>query len=136
MATAEIRLTMKEITYLSDALSMFSEGPSKDVRAYPELLLKIGAAFLEVREDTTIPLVLVEDELWMVRETAKSGAMVGPEKVGLNLMLKVYAALRAVCAQGAVHAAVMQAGDGQEDEPARGDRRERIEEWKKGEGDA
>ena len=91
-------ITYNEGLYLSSVLSMHHKGPpdsTYDV-IYPNLLLKLGGAILESNESETkrpATVHLTEQELWVVREMAKSHVTVGTEKVGLNLLIKAYTGL-------------------------------------------
>ena len=67
-------------------------------------ILKIGSVILQFIEENpavsstepipTINIDLEEEEIWLLREIATSSVMVGKEQVGMNLKLKVHAALR------------------------------------------
>jgi hypothetical protein len=132
MEAVELEITQHEATFLSDALSMFTQGPNPEVRAYPDLLLKIGAALLEMTPSHPVCCVALDrDELWMVREVAKTGVTVGSEKVGLNLLLKAYAGLRRLHAADDMHGVVAQLGESLDgtDELAKGDYRVKLNEW-------
>lgn len=75
---------------------MFTQGPPDAGEGpYPNLLLKIGGAILESESQKGLITVhLTLNELWMVREVAKSSVVVGSERVGLSLLLKTYAGIR------------------------------------------
>lgn len=113
--TAVVTLTLRELLFIDDSLTLevrsnfvnelefgasllgigTSSGPASDV----DLLLKIGGAILAIEEDkaiTSIDVCLTEEELWVIREVAKSSVKVGNEQVGLNLKKKVYRALREI----------------------------------------
>ena len=121
-----IKLTLLESLYLSDSLSMFTQGPpevlSESASPLPELLLKIGAAVLETdRTKEPVEVALSLHELWIVREVAKSSVVVGSERVGLNLVIKVYEGLRQFAAAPDVDSVVGAFGEVSRNEP---DRRE------------
>ena len=93
-----IALTQLEATYLSDSISMHQHGPPNALQEegspYPDLLLKIGGAILELGLDenkegrATIRCTI--NELWVMREVAKSSAMIGSERVGFELLHKIF----------------------------------------------
>ena len=123
-ATYPIELTLLEGLYLSDSLSMFSQGPpdvlSEQASPYPNLLLKIGSAVLELdQQETPVSVCLGLNELWMIREVAKSSAVIGGERVGINLLLKVYRGIRNLTAGSDVDSAVSSFGEVAEDEPGK-----------------
>ena len=97
--TYAVTLTRAEACYLSDAIPMHMLGPPDQEitgRPYPQLLLQVGSAFLELRDPvkcSAITLNLTEAELWVIREVAKMSVTVGTERVGLNLLAKVYEGL-------------------------------------------
>lgn len=65
--------------------------------ASEEFIRKIGGTLLEVKEskvDSTAPVILTEEELWLLRELADSTVTFGEEQVGLNLKVKVHEAFR------------------------------------------
>lgn len=119
-----IQLTLLESLYLSDSLSMFTQGPpevlSESASPLPELLLKIGAAVLETdRMKEPVDVALALQELWIVREVAKSSVVVGSERVGLNLIIKVYEGLRQFAAAADVDSVVEAFGEVSRNEPER-----------------
>ena len=122
--TYAIELTQLESLYLSDALSMFTQGPPdalpNQVSPYPDLLLKIGSAVLET-EQRKAPVVveLTIEELWIIREVAKSSVVVGNERVGLSLLLKIYGGIRTLAADSDVQLMVTAFGESMVDEPER-----------------
>ena len=121
-----IQLTPLESLYLSDSLSMFTQGPpdvlSESASPLPDLLLKVGAAVLETdRTNEPVDVVLALSELWIVREVAKSSVVVGSERVGLSLVIKVYEGLRHLAAAADVDSVVGELGEVSRNEP---DRRE------------
>lgn len=99
MERYKLILTPLEVGYLSDALSAYA-GPLPGTRTtpYPDLLKKVGSAFLEVNNEkhdgneTTFIMVTL-DELWIIREFAKTSVMVGNEKVGMSLAVKSYSGI-------------------------------------------
>ncbi|MBI2123631.1 MAG: hypothetical protein HYU04_00030 [Candidatus Wildermuthbacteria bacterium] len=89
-------MTKLECTFLSDALSMFGQGPpgQTDRGPYPDLLLKLCSALLEIikMKDPAQGCVVVqmtEADLWLIREVSKTSIMVGSKPVGLELLIKV-----------------------------------------------
>ena len=121
-----LQLTLLESLYLSDSLSMFTQGPpevpSDSASPLPDLLLKIGAAVLEIdRTKEPVDVALSLHELWIVREVAKSSVVVGSERVGLNLVIKVYEGLRHLAAAADVDSVVGVLGEVSLDEPDRRD---------------
>lgn len=126
MTSYSIQLTLLESLYLSDSLSMFTQGPpdvlSESASPFPDLLLKVGAAVLETdRTKEPVDVALSLNELWIVREVAKSSVVVGSERVGLNLVIKVYEGLRHLAAAADVDSVVGALGEVSRNEP---DRRE------------
>lgn len=83
---------------------MFTQGPPDAGEGpYPNLLLKIGGAILESESQKGLITVhLTLNELWMIREVAKSSVVVGSERVGLNLLLKIYGGLRVLSASAEI----------------------------------
>ena len=120
-----IQLTLLESLYLSDSLSMFAQGPPEvlsESASLQDLLLKVGAAVLETdRTKEPVDVALALHELWIVREVAKSSVVVGSERVGLNLVIKVYEGLRHFAAAADVDSVVGALGEVSRNEP---DRRE------------
>ncbi|KKK44353.1 hypothetical protein LCGC14_3167250, partial [marine sediment metagenome] len=94
--TYPIVIGAPEALYLSDAVSMFTKGPplagDEQSGVFPRLLVKIGACVLytDTNKGTAATLELTDDELWAVREVAKSSVYIGSEKVGLKLLVKVF----------------------------------------------
>ena len=124
--TYAIQLTQLESLYLSDALSMFTQGPPDalpgQAAPYPNLLLKIGGAVLETQQRSApVSLSLSPCELWVIREVAKSSVVVGNERVGLSLLTKVYEGIRALAAQSDVQSVVNAFGEVVDDEPGKGE---------------
>lgn len=98
----KIKVSQLEGLYLADSISMFQHGPPMEGRSpmvgdmFPGLLLKIGACVLYAETNKgmgDVDLELTEEELWVIREAAKSSVVVGSERVGLKLLVKVYAEL-------------------------------------------
>jgi len=121
-----LQLTLLESLYLSDSLSMFTQGPpdvvSDSASPLPDLLLKVGAAVLETdRTKEPVDVALDLHELWIVREVAKSSVVVGSERVGLNLVIKVYEGLRHLAAAADVDSVVDALGEVSRNEPDRPD---------------
>ena len=123
-ATYPVQLTQLECLYISDSLSMFTQGPPDELPGqgspYPNLLLKIGSAVLETaQQKAPVVLQLGLAELWVIRETAKSSVVVGGERVGLNLLLKIYEGIRALIAESDVQAVVNDLGEVLDYEPGK-----------------
>ena len=119
-----IELSHLESLFLSDSLSIFTQGPPdapiNQLSPYPTLLLKIGGAVLETEQMKAMAMVSVNlAELWMIREVTKSSVVVGSERVGLNLLLKVYEAIRALSAESDMQSVVSVFGEVLEDEPGK-----------------
>lgn len=138
-ATYPILLTLLESIYLSDALSMFMQGPpdapAGQASPYPVLLLKIGGAVLETdQKKAPVTVHLNLSELWMIREVAKSSVVIGSERVGLSLLLKVYEGIRALAAESDIESVVNAFGEVADDEPGRSEYAARLE-WLKNNGD-
>ena len=114
-ATYPVQLTQLECLYISDSLSMFTQGPPDELPGQgspsPNLLLKIGSAVLETEQQKApVELQFNLNELWVLRETATSSVVVGGEWVGLNLLLTVYLCIRAFTAESDVQAVVNDRG--------------------------
>lgn len=101
-----IELTRNEVLYLDDKLTLIlasiedmDEFPitlrgvasTAELAAGSELLLKLGRAIIDDKQQTEINFVA--DELWLLRELAQSSVVVGKEPVGLNLKKKIYRVL-------------------------------------------
>ncbi len=119
--TYPIQLSQLESLYLSDAMSMFTQGPPDalpdQASPYPTLLLKIGSAILESEQHKAPATVYLSlGDLWTMREVAKSSVVVGGERVGLNLLLKIYAGIRALTAEFDMHSLVSNFGETAHDE--------------------
>lgn len=99
--TIALRLTKTETLYLSDALSYLDEGPTKERAPYPKLLLGLCRLIDEFEEHggETHELPATTEELWRIRDVAKSAARVGNEPVGYTLLVKVARALLAAYAK-------------------------------------
>jgi hypothetical protein len=122
--TYAVQLTQLESLYLSDSMSMFTQGPPDalpgQVSPYPALILKIGGAVLETyQHQRPVTVHLDIGELWMVREVTKSSVVIGSERVGLNLLLKVYKGIRALSAESDMQSVVNFYGEVIDDEPGR-----------------
>lgn len=91
-----LQLTRNETTFLLDQLSMFAEGPPGsllpgETRPYPVLLTKLLQtlySFNQSSELTEDSFDVTLEELWCVREVAKTAAEVGGERVGFSLLVK------------------------------------------------
>ena len=122
--TYPVQLTQLECLYISDTLSMFTQGPPDELPSqgspYPNLLLKIGSAVLETEQQKApVELQFSLNELWVIREIAKSSVVVGGERVGLNLLLKIYQGIRALIAESDVQAVVNDLGEVLDYEPGK-----------------
>ncbi len=138
--TYPIKLTQLESLYLSDALSMFSQGPPDALPGqsspYPTLLLKVCGAVLAVLEgeqqNASATVYLSLPELWMVREVTKSSVVIGSERVGLSLLMKVYAGIRALAAETDMQSLVSDLGEVADDEPGKSEYAAQLERLKNG----
>jgi len=105
--TYPLKLTVLESYYLSDAVSEFMPNlppPDGEFHAYPDFILKLGGVVLDatqMKKDVVVEMSLVE--LRVIREVCKTSIMVGSERVGLNLTLKVYEGLRTLSAGGYIN---------------------------------
>lgn len=88
--------TENELLYLSDTFTAFTPWPENfnDFDTF-NLIRKIGFGLIYIKEkpSTTAPITLSLEELWTIRDYCKSYAMMGNEKVGLNLLYKMYRAI-------------------------------------------
>lgn len=122
--TYPVELTQLESFYLSDCISMFMQGPPDYLPGqgapYPTLLLKIGGAILETEQEKAPSTVhLSQSELWVMREVTKSSAVVGSERVGLNLLMKIYTGISALSAESDMQSIVSVFGEVIDDEPGK-----------------
>ena len=122
--THPIELSHLESLFLSDSLSIFTQGPPdaplNQLSPYPTLLLKIGGAVLETEQTKAASQVsMTIAELWMIREITKSSVVVGSERVGLNLLLKVYEGIRALSAEPDMQSVVSAFGEVLDNEPGK-----------------
>ncbi len=134
-----VNLTKLEICFLWDAISMHSIGPPDSISEdslhphYPDLILKIAGAMAEgMREggqggEVEVEMEFAWHELMLMREVAKTSVVVGGEKVGLNLAVKIAGGLITLAAERASGIE----GVGGENEPAKWELRERIREFEK-----
>ncbi len=105
--TYPLKLTLLESFYLSDAISEHTPNlppPDGEFHAYRDFIPKLGGAVLEIeqtKKDVTVEMT--NTELRIIREVSKSSVMYGSEKVGMNLMLKVYKGLRTLAADGYIN---------------------------------
>ena len=96
--TYPLKISVLESYYISDAISEHMPPlppPDGSFQVYPDFLLKLGDAILEVtqtKKDVTVEMS--PTELRVLREIAKSSVVIGSERVGMNLMLKVYEGLK------------------------------------------
>ena len=115
-AAYPVELNQLESLYLSDAITMFTQGPPDSslgqAPPYPNLLLKIGGAVLETHQLTAPVIVRFSlSELWVLREVTKSSIVVGDEHVGLYLLLKIYKGIRALVAETDIQSVVNSLGE-------------------------
>ena len=134
-ANYPVLLTQLETLYLSDALSMFTQGPPDalpgQASPYPNLLLKICGAVLESEQQKApVNVHLSLNELWMIRESAKTSVVVGNERVGLSLLLKVYSGIRALTAESDMQSVVNTFGEVAVDEPGKSEYAAKLEQIK------
>lgn len=127
-----IELTNMESLYLSDSVSMYLQGPPENSPGhdspFPNLLLKIGGAVLETEQQATSVTIYVSlSELWMMREITKSSVVVGNERVGINLLLKIYAGIRALNAGPDMDSIVGILGEVEEMEPGKSEYAAQLE---------
>ncbi len=132
-----LELTQMESLYLSDSLSMFMQGPPDSIPGqaspYPTLLLKIGGAVLETdQQKQPVSVQFGLSELWVLRELTKSSVVMGSERVGLNLLLKVYAGIQALSAESDVHSAVSVFGEVVDVEPGKNEYATQLERIRNG----
>ena len=83
-----LHITQLEGMYLSDTVEV-PDGMAGDTE-WARFFLKVGAAIIE---PMGADITFTRNDLWEMRQYIKSGATVGTEPVGRNLILKVYAAL-------------------------------------------
>ena len=108
-----LNLTLNELLYLDDGLTVIREDGDLDTRysgyralapmavsaASPELLLKLGSAIVVLTDvDEVIPIEFDEEELWLLREVSQSVVNYNGESVGINLKRKIYRALSSLYA--------------------------------------
>ncbi|MDA0770753.1 MAG: hypothetical protein BZY79_04610 [SAR202 cluster bacterium Casp-Chloro-G4] len=136
-STVAIQLTQLESLFLSDSISMFMQGvpdalPGQTM-PFPDLLLKIGGAVLETeqRKDTANVHVSLAD-LWVIREVTKSSAVIGSERVGLNLLFKVYTGIQSLSAENDMESVVSVLGEVMEDEPGKSEYAVQLERIRNG----
>ena len=121
-----------ESLYISDSISMYMQGPPDAMQGqdspYPNLLLKIGGAVLETdQQHAPAVTYLTIAELWMIREVTKSSVVIGSERVGLSLLLKIYAGIRALTAEPDMESLVYTFGEVADDEPGKNDYTAKLE---------
>ncbi len=131
-----VQLTHLESLYLSDSISMFMQGPPDGLQGqaspYPTLLLKIGGAVLETdQQSSQVTVYFSLPELWVIREVTRSSVVIGSERVGLSLLLKVYAGIRALAAESAIQTTVDEFGEVISNEPGKEDYSDRFEDLKR-----
>ena len=132
-----LELTQMESLYLSDSLSMFMQGPPDSLPGqaspYPNLLLKIGGAVLETdQQKHPVSIQVGLPELWVLRELTKSSVVMGSERVGLNLLLKVYAGIQVLSAESDIHSAVSLFGEVIDVEPGKNEYATQLERIRNG----
>lgn len=136
-STFAIQLTQLESLYLSDSISMFMQGTPDSLPGqtmpYPNLLLKIGGAVLEteqLRDTATVHVSLAD--LWIIREVTKSSAVIGSERVGLNLLMKAYTGILALSAETDMQSVVSAFGEVIDDEPGKSEYSAQLERIRNG----
>ena len=137
--TCALEITQMESLYLSDSLSMFMQGPPDSIPGqaspYPTLLLKIGGAVLETdQQKHPVSIQVGLPELWVLRELTKSSVVMGSERVGLNLLIKVYAGIQVLAAESDVHSAVSVFGEVIDVEPGKNEYATQLERIRNGGG--
>ncbi len=135
--TYPVKMTQLESLYLSDTVSMFMQGPPDalpgQASPYPTLLLKIGGAVLETEQHKApATLHLSLNELWIMREVTKSSVVVGSERVGVSLLIKVYEGIRALAAETDIQSLVNALGEVAEEEPGKSEYSVQLERLKDG----
>ena len=106
-----LRLTVKEILFIDDSLSLLvstadqsrtvalrSTMPSNTIGSPIDFIQKIGVAVLEITtrdfpKNGKVTVEVSDMELLLLREIAKSHILLGDDVVGLTLKTKVYEAL-------------------------------------------
>lgn len=136
MESYPLELTPKELEWISDSLTAMAPAlPGCDGDPY-ELILKICGALLEADPaKPPVQVTFVRPELLRLREFAKTQVVIGPERVGYNLLKKVSRALLAVCSEDEVHSAVVRVGEQAEEEKGKSAYRDELEHVKKGDYD-
>lgn len=103
-ATQPVALSQLEALYLWDSVSEFAQVPTGNIdqstgqqntrSVFPEFHEKINVAVIETETGKGPATIHVtETELWAMREVIKSSAVIGSERVGVLLALKVAKAL-------------------------------------------
>ena len=134
-STYPVKMTQLESLYLSDSISMFMQGSPDALPGqsspYPTLLLKIGGAVLETEQQKVPAIVhLSLNELWVMREVTKSSVVVGSERVGVSLLMKVYEGIRALAAETDMQSLVSALGEVAEEEPGKSEYSAQLERLK------
>lgn len=135
--TFAIELTQLESLYLSDSISMFMQGAPDalpgQTMPFPNLLLKIGGAVLETEQQkgTAVAHVSLPD-LWIIREITKSSAVIGSERVGINLLFKAYTGILALSAETDMQSLVSAYGEVMDDEPGKSEYTDQLERIRNG----
>ena len=83
-----LHITQLEGMYLSDTI--YCPSPVAENSEVVRFFLKLGSAIVE---PNGTDITFTRSDLWEMRQAIKSGATIGTEPVGRNLILKVYAAL-------------------------------------------
>ena len=135
--TFGIKLTQLESLYLSDSISMFMQGTPDSLPGqtmpYPNLLLKIGGAVLETAQQSDTATVHVSlADLWIFREVTKSSAVIGSERVGINLLLKAYTGILALSAETDMESVVSAFGEVIDNEPGKSEYSVQLERIRNG----
>jgi hypothetical protein len=91
LMTIESRLSPSEVSASRDRESLMDDGvPSRD------LILKVGLALLEAKDQAAATIHLTSRELWTLRERVHIADAIGKRDAGYQVKLKLYYALREV----------------------------------------
>ena len=105
LGIVDVSLTKLELLYIDDNLTpeivdtsqtnrpQFSSGAIGTTRDFISL---IGSSIVDLEESKSDAMFvsLTEENLWTLREIAISSVVVGSERVGLNIKVKIYQAFR------------------------------------------
>ncbi len=113
-----IKLTVQEVEGLEQVVSAGHKWIDGSNPAYPNLILKIGRAFLETfRGGGAQELYLSEQEAWYLREIVPANMRVRGESVGQSLKRKLYPLLLDFDGERYSEAAITRYGSSEVDEP-------------------